>query len=92
MTQDEVKLDNPAYHSLDETHADFRVKYEGAWFYHPDFCRFGGIIPGANTIESMHAYTELVSNFYIVGAISLFNNTLKLNKVLVCDQMVLHTL
>ncbi|HEY0679988.1 MAG TPA: GNAT family N-acetyltransferase [Chitinophagaceae bacterium] len=85
----EALLDNPVWHSLAETHHDFAVNYEGVKFYHPDYCPFGGFSDIDKTQESISRYAELTDNFYVVGNKPIFNDNLRLNKELVCNQMIL---
>jgi ribosomal protein S18 acetylase RimI-like enzyme len=84
------KLDNPVWHSLNETHSNFALEYDDFKFYHPDFCPFGGFTSLINSNKNIEAYTSLVTNFYVVGDKPNFNNTVLLNKDLICNQMVLN--
>jgi GNAT superfamily N-acetyltransferase len=89
MMIEEKKLDNPVYHSLLETHSKFAINYVGVKFYRPDYCPFGGFINSNTNMASIDAYSELISNFYVVGKKPLYSSTLKLQKDLICNQMVL---
>jgi ribosomal protein S18 acetylase RimI-like enzyme len=84
------KLDNPVWHSLNETHSNFALEYDDFKFYHPDFCPFGGFTSLINSNKNIETYTSLVTNFYVVGDKPNFNNTVILNKDLICNQMVLN--
>ena len=84
------KLDNPVWHSLNETHSNFALEYGDFKFYHPDFCPFGGFTSLINSNKNIEAYTNLATNFYVVGDKPNFNNTIILNKDLICNQMVLN--
>jgi len=83
------KLDNPVYNSLKETHKDLVIDYSGMKFYHPDFCPFGGFVNEDNSETGIEAYSKLTDNFYVVGNEPNFNNKVKLNRELVCKQMIL---
>lgn len=83
------KLDNPVWHSLNETHHDFAILYDDVKFYHPYYCTFGGFVNIEKTLVSMDRYSRLSDNFYIVGNKPNFSNNLIVNKELVCNQMVL---
>ena len=83
------KLDNPAWHSLSETHHEFSINYDGIKLYHPDYCRFGGVNKPTGTTSSLDQYAELVDNFFIVGDKPEISPKLSINKELVCLQMVL---
>lgn len=82
------KLDNPAWHSLNEYHKDFAVDYDGSTFYDPAYCVFGGFININSTEKALGAYSLLADNFYIVGDKPVFDNTVQLNKELICNQML----
>ncbi|MFW0717480.1 GNAT family N-acetyltransferase [Pedobacter sp. N23S346] len=83
------KLDNPTWHSLNETHKNFAVDYEDVKFYHPDYCPFGGFINSEGTETAINLYASLTSNFFIVGNQPNISETVRLNNELVCNQMVL---
>lgn len=82
------KLDNPAWHSLDEYHKDFAVDYQGTKFYDPAYCAFGGFINIISTEKALETYSLLADSFYIVGDKPVFDNTVQLNKELICNQML----
>jgi len=84
------KLDNPAWYSLSETHREFAVDYQDIKFYHPDYCPFGGFINSYETKTGIDKYASLTDNFYVVGDKPKFNDKVRLNNELVCNQMVLH--
>ncbi|MDB5011133.1 MAG: Acetyltransferase [Mucilaginibacter sp.] len=90
MTREEQKLDNPVWYSLAENHEHFAIKYDGIKFYHPDYCPFGGFIDSDKTLIGCDQYSALTNNFYIVGDKKPnFSNNFKINKELVCNQMIL---
>nr|WP_199157497.1 GNAT family N-acetyltransferase [Pedobacter sp. ASV2] len=89
MIKDEEKLDNPVWFSLNEVHQKFALEYENIKFYHPDYCPFGGFINQENIAVGIENYANATANFYVVGEKPDFNKNLKLNKELVCNQMVL---
>lgn len=91
MTNDERKLDNPVYHSLTETHENFAIRYNGACFYHPDYCPFGGYTNPDTISEGIDRYSALTANFYVVGEKPSYSKGQTLAKELACHQMVLHT-
>ncbi|SHM26325.1 GNAT family N-acetyltransferase [Flavobacterium xinjiangense] len=82
------KLDNPVWHSLSESHHSFAIDYNTVKFYQPDYCPFGGFTALGTTSAAIADYSKLVDNFFIVGEKPLLPNSLKLNKELVCLQMV----
>jgi ribosomal protein S18 acetylase RimI-like enzyme len=91
MENNHNKLDNPVWYSLKKAHKIFSIEMGNVCFYHPDFCPFGGFSDGINIANSIDQYAQLISNFYIVGDKPPYNKTLRLNKELVCNQMVLET-
>lgn len=86
------KLDNPVWFSLEETHKNFAVNYQGVKFYHPDYCPFGGFINTDKTAIGIDEYAKLTNNFYVVGNKPIFTNKIQINKELVCNQMLLDCL
>lgn len=88
--QDDKKLDNPVWFSLLETHQSFAVDYGSVKFYHPDYCPFGGFEKGNSIVKSIDEYSEMVDSFFIVGEKPELSNLLKLNKELVCLQMIVY--
>nr|WP_314897952.1 GNAT family N-acetyltransferase [uncultured Flavobacterium sp.] len=89
-TQDDKKLDNPVWFSISETHQSFAVDYGSVKFYHPDYCPFGGFEKGNAIAKSIDEYSVMVDNFFIVGEKPELSNLLKLNKELVCLQMIVY--
>ena len=89
MNKDEHKLDNPVWYSLKEAHQDFSITYGSLKCYQPDVCPFGGYEGGSNISDQVDAYSALIENFYIVGEKPAFSSRLKLNKDLVCLQMII---
>lgn len=88
MNTDYTKLDNPAWYSLSETHQEFSINYNNIKFYNPDYCPFGGFIISENISESIDEYSKLTDGFFIVGEKPQLSNHLKLNKELICLQMI----
>ncbi|MEP7372695.1 MAG: GNAT family N-acetyltransferase [Chitinophagaceae bacterium] len=85
---DYKKLDNPVWHSLNESHKDFAINYGNLKCYKPDVCPFGGYGNGNNNLEEIASYAKLINNFFIVGNKPLFSNELVLKNELVCLQMI----
>lgn len=88
MITERNKLDNPVYNSLNETHSNRALKYEGVKFFKPAYCPFGGFAKGAHTVNGIDEYSDLISNFYIVGEKPEVNSKIILDKNLVCNQMI----
>ena len=88
--QDDKKLDNPVWFSVSETHQSFVVEYGSVKFYHPDYCPFGGFEKVNAIAKSIDEYSEMVDSFFIVGEKPELSNLLKLNKELVCLQMIVY--
>ena len=89
-TQDDKKLDNPVWFSLSETHQSFAIDYGSIKFYHSDYCPFGGFEKDNAIAKSIDEYSEMVDSFFIVGEKPELSNLLKLNKELVCLQMIVY--
>ena len=89
------KLDNPVWHSLNETHKNFALTYNNLKCYKVEFCPFGGFESGNNVSGSMDEYAKLIDNFFIVGDKPHFppkesfgTANLLLIQELVCLQMI----
>lgn len=82
-------LDNPVWHSLRQTHHRFAIDKGNILFYHPDCCLFGGFINHGSIATRLEEYAALVPGFYIVGERPAASGNLRLNKELVCNQMLL---
>ncbi|MFV8375814.1 GNAT family N-acetyltransferase [Flavobacterium sp. LB1P71] len=89
-TPDDKKLDNPVWFSLSETHQNLAVDYGNIKFYHPDYCPFGGFEKGNAIAKSIDEYSVMVDNFFIVGEKPELSNLLKLNKEVICLQMIVY--
>jgi predicted GNAT family acetyltransferase len=87
--KDIEKLDNPVWNSLSESQQSYAIAYNNIKFYHPDYCPFGGFIAIENTATPIAEYAKIVDNFFIVGEKPTIPNTLKLNKELICLQMII---
>ncbi|MFV8344116.1 GNAT family N-acetyltransferase [Flavobacterium sp. XS2P39] len=88
--KDHYKLDNPVWFSLSESHQCFAVDYGNIKFYHPDYCPFGGFIIRNAISKSIDEYATKVDDFFIVGDKPELSNLLKLNKEVVCLQMIVY--
>lgn len=86
--QDDKKLDNPVWHSLNETHKEFSVIYGNLKCYRADYCPFGGYENNSGISKYMDEYAKLVDNFFIVGEKPGYSQNLILKKELICLQMV----
>ena len=90
MPIEENKLDNPVWFSLAETHQGFSMSYNGAKFYHPDYCPFGGYIVADGISKAIEEYASICGDFFVVGEKPGFSKTLQLKNELVCVQMIIH--
>lgn len=88
MSIDE-KLDNPVWHSLNETHKDYAIVYDHIKFYHPDYCPFGGFINPENIADPIDEYAQLSGNFFIIGQKPIISDKVILKKELICLQMII---
>ena len=89
MKIEEKKLDNPVWNSLNETHNNLSIEYNGIKFYMPEYCPFGGFIKLENSSDGIDNYSTKSNSFYIVGEKPQYKSKLVLNKNLVCNQMIL---
>ena len=87
--RDVLKLDNPVWHSLSETHQQLSINYNTIKFYHPDYCPFGAFNQFEKISEGIDSYSELCDNFFIVGEQPKFSKRISLKNELVCNQMVI---
>lgn len=84
-----VKLDNPAWYSLSETHREFLVGYDDLKFYHPDYCPFGGGFNSDKAGAEIGAYASLIDDFFFIGDKPDINDEVRVESELICDQMIL---
>ncbi len=82
------KLDNPVWHSLNETHKKFSVSLGNLKCYQPDYCALGGYSAPGRIAENIDQYAKLISSFFIVGEKPRHSSNLALEKELVCLQMI----
>ena len=83
------KLDNPVWHALTETQHQFCIDYEGIKFYDPSYCPFGGFSAISQTRHGIDQYSQLATDFYVVGQKPEFSQPVQLQQELVCLQMLL---
>jgi GNAT superfamily N-acetyltransferase len=85
--KDHTKLDNPAWHSLNETHRPFAISNDEIKFYLPEICPFGGMLsPSGDLGTFIHQHTDL-NSFFIIGNKPLKTDGLVIINELVCLQM-----
>lgn len=88
----EEKLKNPVWHSLNETHNTFLIKFDGVQFYNPETSIFGAFFNETKTAEAMNAYSKIVDKFFMVSEnqVPIIDDTnlILVKKILGC-QMVL---
>jgi GNAT superfamily N-acetyltransferase len=89
MHNEQNKLNNPVWHSLNESHKDFALDFEGFKFYSPEVCAFGGCIDVQDSKSALDQYAAFTDSFYVVGDQPEFGSKLVLNKNLECLQMLL---
>lgn len=91
----ENKLKNPVWFSLNETHKDFAIKYDGVQFYNPKVCPFGAFIDSSKTANALNQYAKLTDSFFLVTEKETPNhdpNFITLNRKIEGCQMVLENL
>ena len=82
------KLDNPAWHSLNETHQSFAIGNDEIKFYQPQVCPFGGINSNDADLISFFRNHRQLNSFFIIGDKPIVTPDLAIEKELICLQMV----
>lgn len=85
------KLKNPVWFSLNETHKNFAIDYDGVQFYNPEICPFGAFIEGSDTKNALNEYAKITDSFFLVSENSIPNfdkNIITLEKKIEGCQMV----
>ena len=82
------KLDNPAWHSLNETHQSFAIGNDEIKFYQPQVCPFGGINSKHPDLISFFKNHLQLNSFFIIGDKPLETPDLIIEIELICLQMV----
>jgi predicted GNAT family acetyltransferase len=88
-TAGDKRLDNPVWYALSEAHQDLAIDHGNIKFYHPDYCPFGGYTDGEAIAHAIDQYSEIVDHFFIVGENPALSDQLRIEKELVCLQMVM---
>ncbi|MBL4569294.1 MAG: GNAT family N-acetyltransferase [Flavobacteriaceae bacterium] len=63
----EIKLKNPVWYSLCETHTSFSLEYEHVKFYDPKICPFGAFTDASKTHIALNEYAKLADSFFLVS-------------------------
>lgn len=95
MTTLEEKLKNPVWHSLNETHKNFAVEFDGVQFYDSKILTFGAFIHPTKTEKALNQFVKSANTFFLVSEhIDPIIDTSKviLEKKIDGCQMVLDTL
>tara|TARA_B110001454_G_scaffold190351_1_gene189492 strand:- start:840 stop:1526 length:687 start_codon:yes stop_codon:yes gene_type:complete len=91
----EEKLQNPVWHSLQETHKEFLIDYDGVQFYKPDICIFGAFYDAKKTTKALNEYSKIAERFFLVsedGIPIIDEDTVLLEKKINGCQLVLEKL
>ncbi|MCT4698286.1 GNAT family N-acetyltransferase [Tenacibaculum haliotis] len=89
------KLKNPVWYSLNETHKNIAIKYDGVQFYDPEICPFGAFIDTSKTAEALNEYAKFTDSFFLVteNKIPIYDtNFVTLDRKIEGCQMVLQDL
>ncbi|WP_299120083.1 GNAT family N-acetyltransferase [uncultured Tenacibaculum sp.] len=89
------KLKNPVWHSLNETHKEFVINFDGVQFYDPKICPFGAFLDTNKTANALNEYAKLTDSFFLVSEdkTPLYDNrNIFLDKKIDGCQMVLDNL
>lgn len=88
-----VKLDNPVWHSLQESQRVYAFKSTaGAQFYDPEYCSFGAFTDPEAIPSAMEDYAKSCSEFFVVGNKPGIPSSILLKNELCCRQMLLDLL
>lgn len=82
------KLDNPVYHSLNESHKKFCLNFGDTKFYNPEVAAFGGSAH-MSTEKDITEYSKICDDFLIFGKQPDLGNFKTNLSQLICDQYVL---
>ncbi len=61
-------LDNPVWSALHEVHQEYRVEYDGAVFYKPQYTRFGAVDLEIKKGEAVSKYGLVSPNLFVVDS------------------------
>ncbi len=95
MNSLEEKLKNPVWYSLQETHKEFLIEYDGVQFYNPEINNFGAFFNAEKTPEALTQYAERIDKFFLVsedGVPNINSDTTILERKIDGCQMVLENL
>jgi GNAT superfamily N-acetyltransferase len=62
-----IKLDNPAWYSLQETHHYFAIGNHEIKFYRPDICPFGGLATDKADFSDFLRHEKRLQSFFVIG-------------------------
>ena len=82
------KLNNPAWHSLNEIHHEFAIGNDDIKFYQPCICPFGGINANHYDLELFLKSHPELNSFFIIGEKPQQFPGLIIETELVCLQMI----
>src|SRR5688572_23151393 len=85
----EYKLDSPVGYSLEEVNKVFSITYGSLKCYQLFVCPFGGFEGGSSVTDLFDVFSALIDNFFIVGDKPVFSSRVRLDKELVCLQMII---
>lgn len=89
MNKNEHKLNNPVWHSLNETHKNNAITHQSIKFYKPEYCPFGGFTDREQATQGITEYSARIDRFFVVGEKPLVNSPMIIKRDLVCNQMLL---
>lgn len=82
------KLNNPVFYSLSETHQNFCQDFGNLKVYQPATNPFGGFSGIENSSEELDQYSEICSEFFILGNKPHFSQNMQLKAEIICNQMI----
>lgn len=63
----EEKLKNPVWYSLQETHKEHLIEFDGVQFYNPTICIFGAFYDTTKTAKALNEYAKTTEQFFLVS-------------------------
>jgi hypothetical protein len=83
------KLENPAWHALNETHACFAIGSDEVKRYQPEIVAFAAYRPNSkNVFEQLNELISIGESFFIIGDLPAFVSNYVIDSRLPCVQMI----
>ena len=90
MKINEGALDNPVWNALTDTHFNEAIDYGNVKFYKTDYTPFGACINNQDTASAIEKHSQLIDDFFIVGAKPKMPKNFKPPTKYVGNQMIIY--